>query len=498
MRRSPRSVAAPDTHPEQLDVAIVGAGLSGIGCACYLRREHPGLRFALFEARGASGGTWDQFRYPGVRADSDPQTLAFELSPWPGEAAFAPGAEILRYIRALAARYQIERHIRLRQRVRSAAWSSEQACWQIEVHRTGSGTRLQVQARWLLCAAGYFSYDAPYTPELPGITRYRGRVVHPQRWPSELEWAGKQVVVLGSGATAVTLVPALAQRAAHVTMLQRSPTYIVAAPSRDPLDALARRLLGARSAYRLIRRKNIVRQAAVYRLCRRYPRTARAVIRRLTARQLPGFYPLDRHFKPRYDPWDQRLCLAPDGDVFRAIREQRATVVTDTIETFTADSVRLRSGASLPAELLITATGFRLQAFGGIALSVDGQPVGVAERLAFRGMMVSGVPNFAYLLGYANGSWTLRVELVIRHLCRLLAHMRSCGHDVCVPRIPYPNMTTRPLLNLSSGYLRRSGRQFPRQGAYPPWRVPHSYFAERRMLEHGPIAHPDLHFSSVP
>lgn len=482
---------------EELDVAIVGAGLAGIGCACYLQRARPRLRFALFEARGASGGTWDQFRYPGVRADSDPQTLGFEFMPLESDSTVVPGAEVLRYVRELAREHGIEDRIRAHHRVHAAAWSSERARWLLDLKRTDNGAHLRVSACWLICATGYYRHDAPYTPELPGIEHYRGRVVHPQRWPKQVDYAGKQVVVIGSGSTATTLVPALAAQAAHVTMLQRSPSYVVAAPSADPLAARARRLLGVRRAHALIRQRNIARQVLVYRLARRHPYATRAVLRWLTARELPGFYPVGVHFRPGYDPWDQRLCVAPDGDLFAAIRNGRVTVVTDRIRGFTEDAITLGSGDRLAAQLVVSATGLRLEALGGIELSVDGNPVAPPKRLAFRGAMLGGVPNLAYLLGYTNASWTLRIELVARHLTRLLHYMSSHGYEACEPRVPYPNMTTRPLLNLASGYVQRSLDQLPRQGVYPPWQVPADYYADRRMLIQAPIEHRDLYFSRL-
>jgi cation diffusion facilitator CzcD-associated flavoprotein CzcO len=320
-------------------------------------------------------------------------------------------------------------------------------------------------------------------------------VIHPQQWPEDLDYAGKRVVVIGSGATAVTLVPAIAQVAGHITMLQRSPTYIMSLPSKDAIAKLLLRLFGPERGYQLARRKNILLQTTVYRLCQRYPKQARALIRRLTAAQLPEGYPVDEHFRPRYDPWDQRLCAVPDGDLFRTIRSGRAEVVTDTIQTFTRTGIRLTSGRELQTDIVVTATGLRLLAFGGMRFTVDGEPVELSDRLAFRGLMLSGMPNFAYLIGYTNASWTLKVGLVCEHFCRVLSHMDEHGYERCVPDLPYPNMTTTPLLDFSAGYVQRALDDFPKQGAYEPWRLAMSFQDDRRNLSDGPVEDRSLHFS---
>jgi monooxygenase len=492
-----RSATEEQTSIEELDVLIVGAGISGIGCAYYLQRENPTKSYAILEARAATGGTWDLFRFPGIRSDSDLQTFGFEFKPWEGEQAIADGPEVLRYIREAAAENGIDDRIRLNHRVLSAAWSSETARWLVEVERTDDSKRLQISVCWLFAGTGYYSYDAGYTPELPGIGYYRGRIVHPQQWPQKLDYAGKQVVVIGSGATAVTIIPAIAKRAGHVTMLQRSPSYIIPLPSKDALANLMQRVLGAERGYALARRKNIFQQAIVYKLCQRYPKRARAVIRWLNAKMLPEGYPVDEHFNPRYDPWDQRLCVVPDGDLFRVISDGSASVVTDTIETFTESGILLSSGRELPADIVVTATGLRLRAFGGIAFSVDGELVRLPERLAFKGMMLSGIPNYAYMVGYTNASWTLKVGLVCEHFSRLLRYMDEQGYDSCVPELPYPNMTTRPLLDFSAGYVLRSLEDFPKQGSYAPWQLPMDFNTDRRSLREGPVDDRNLRFSKL-
>ncbi|HET9094593.1 MAG TPA: NAD(P)/FAD-dependent oxidoreductase [Solirubrobacteraceae bacterium] len=478
---------------EHVDVLIIGAGLSGIGCAHYLQRRHPERRYLILEGRDRIGGTWDLFRYPGIRSDSDLHTFGFEFKPWVSRNAIAGGGEILEYLREAAREEGIEQHIRTGHRVTSAAWSSADARWSVTVERPGSSP-LRLSASWVYAGTGYYRYDGGYLPELPGLPTFAGRVVHPQRWPQNLDYAGQRVLIVGSGATAVTLVPAMARTAEHVTMLQRSPSYVMSIPRHDALATRLQRWLGSERGYAWTRRKNILQQTALYQFCQRFPRPARRLIRRLAARQLPPGYPVDVHFKPRYDPWDQRLCFVPSGDLFRSIREGRATVVTDEIETFTATGVRLASGQELEADVVVTATGLRLQALGGIALEVDGRPVDISRRVAFRGMMLDGVPNLAFLIGYTNASWTLKVGLVCEHLCRLLSHMDELGADTCVAELPYPNMPTRPLLDFRAGYVQRSLHELPRQGTHAPWRVAMGYRTDARLLR-GPVEHRNLHFS---
>jgi cation diffusion facilitator CzcD-associated flavoprotein CzcO len=481
---------------EHVDVLIIGAGISGIGCAYYLQKHHPQRSFRILEARESLGGTWDLFRYPGIRSDSDLHTFGFEFKPWVSENAIADGAEILDYIREAASENGIEDHIRTSHRVTSLSWSSVDACWFATVERTGA-LPLRMSADWVFAGTGYYRYDAGYLPELPGLQNFMGRVVHPQKWPRDLDYEGKRVLVIGSGATAVTLVPAMADKAAHVTMLQRSPSYIMSLPRKDPIANKLQQWLGPERGYEWARRKNILLQTGLYKFCQRFPKRARKLIRKLTIRQLPEGYPVDLHFKPRYDPWDQRLCFVPSGDLFRSIREGKASVVTDRIETFTAKGVRVGSGEELEADLIITATGLRLQAFGAIDMDVDGQPVDITKKVAFRGMMLDGLPNLAFLIGYTNASWTLKVGLVCEHFCRLLAHMDECGADTCVAELPYPNMPTRPLLDFKSGYVQRALNELPRQGMHSPWELAMSFKTDARVLRDGPVEDRNLHFSQV-
>jgi cation diffusion facilitator CzcD-associated flavoprotein CzcO len=481
---------------EHVDVLIIGAGISGIGCAYYLQKHHPQRSYRILEARERTGGTWDLFRYPGIRSDSDLHTFGFEFKPWVSENAIADGDEILDYIRAAARENRIDQHIRTNHRVMSLEWSSAKARWMATIERNGART-VKLTADWVFAGTGYYRYDAGYLPELPGLQNYMGRVVHPQRWPQDLDYEGKRVLVIGSGATAVTLVPAMAEKAAHVTMLQRSPSYIMSLPRKDPLAVWLQQRFGAERGYALARRKNILLQTGLYKFCQRFPRQARKLIRSLTVKQLPEGYPVDLHFKPRYDPWDQRLCFVPSGDLFRSIREGKASVVTDRIATFTPRGVRLATGQELEADIIITATGLRLQAFGGIALYVDGERVDISQKVAFRGMMLGGVPNMAFLIGYTNASWTLKVGLVCEHFCRLLAHMDEGAFDTCVVEPPYPHMETRPLLDFKAGYVQRSLHELPRQGMHSPWELAMSFRTDARVLRDGPIEDRNLRFSQV-
>ncbi|RKG99408.1 NAD(P)/FAD-dependent oxidoreductase [Corallococcus sp. CA053C] len=482
--------------PEHFDVLIVGAGLSGIGAACYLQREHPSKSYALLEGRGATGGTWDLFHYPGIRSDSDLHTFGYEFKPWTDKKSIAGADAILAYLRETAAEYGIDRKIRLHHKVHGAAWSSSDARWVVDVERTDTGERLKLSCRWLFCAAGYYRYDQGFTPRFEGTERFQGPILHPQHWPEHVDYKDKRVVIIGSGATAVTMVPAMAGAAAHVTMLQRTPTYIVSIPSEEWLAKVLRKVLPKAWAHALMRRKNIGMQRFIWRFCQRFPRAARRLIRWTNTRLLPKGYPVDEHFNPPYNPWTQRLCIVPDADLFKAISSGQASVVTDHIETFTEKGLRLKSGQELEADLIVTATGLNVQALGGIALSVDGAPVKLADRVAFKGMMLSGVPNFALALGYTNASWTLKVGLLCEHFCRLLAYMDAHGYTICNPELSNPAMPTRPLLDFAAGYVQRAIDSLPRQGDQSPWLMPMDYHADTRLLREDAVTDPHLRFSS--
>jgi cation diffusion facilitator CzcD-associated flavoprotein CzcO len=475
-----------------VDVLIVGAGLSGIGAAHHIQSAFPHRTYTILEARDAIGGTWDLFRYPGVRSDSDMHTLGYRFRPWTQARAIADGPSILHYIRDTATAAGIDRHIRFGHRVVRAAWSTEDGRWTVEAVHDGQPVRLT--ADFLYVCSGYYRYDAGHMPDFPGIERYRGTVVHPQHWPVDLDYAGKRVVVVGSGATAVTLVPALTDRAAHVTMLQRSPTYIASLPTEDPIANRLRRMLGGRRAYPLIRWKNVALGTLIYRLSRRRPGMVKSMLRKAAARQLPSGYDIDTHFGPRYQPWDQRLCIAPDGDLFTAIRRGHASVVTDRIAEFTGTGLRLESGAELDADIVVTATGLRLLALGGMRLVVDGREVALPDTMAYKGMMLSGVPNFAFTVGYTNASWTLKADLVSEYVVRLLRYLDGRGYDWCVPTNDDPSLTTRPLLDFQAGYVLRSVHEFPRAGSRPPWRLGMSYAHDVVKLRYGRINDGTLRF----
>ncbi len=482
---------------EHLDVLIVGAGLSGIGAAHHQQRRHPGRTYALLEARQDLGGTWDLFRYPGVRSDSDMHTLGFGFRPWREAKAIADGPAILRYLRETAQAYGIDRRIRFGQRVVRAAWSSADARWTVEVEQAATGATVRLTCDFLLGCTGYFRYDEGYTPDFDGVERFGGPVVHPQHWPEDLDVAGRRVVVIGSGATAVTLVPALAAEGARVTMLQRSPTYIASLPSVDPFAEWARRVLPERLAFPTVRWKNILQQIALYQLSRRRPGTMKRLLRKVLDAELPAGYDIDRHFSPRYDPWDQRLCLVPDGDLFRAIRAGTASVVTGEIEAFGERGIRLRSGEELEADVVVTATGLNLLMFGGIELEVDGRPVALPTRMTYKGMMLEGVPNFAFAMGYTNSSWTLKADLTGEYVGRLLAHMARHGHTVCVPRNADPTVERRPLLDFGAGYVLRSLASLPKSGSKAPWKLRMNYAADVVALRFGPVDDGVMSFSAA-
>lgn len=481
---------------EHLDVLIVGAGLSGIGAAYHIRSAFPDRTYAILEARDTIGGTWDLFRYPGVRSDSDMHTLGYRFRPWNQAKAIADGPSILRYVRDTAAQAGIDRHIRFGYRVVRAEWSTQDGRWTVEaVH----GDRaVCLTASFLYLCTGYYDYDTGYTPALSGTERFRGTIVHPQHWPDDLDYTGKRVVVIGSGATAVTLVPAMVERAAHVTMLQRSPTYVLSLPGEDAIANRLRRLLGPRRAYPIVRWKNVLMGTLIYQLSRRHPQAVRSMIRKAAVRQLPPGYDVDTHFKPRYQPWDQRLCIVPDGDLFAAIRHGRASVVTDEIAEFTGSGLRLRSGTELEADIVVTATGLRLLAFGGMRLAVDGNDVALADTMAYKGMMLGGVPNFAFTIGYTNASWTLKADLVAGYVVRLLRYMDAHGYDQCVPTNDDPTLTTRPLLDFQAGYVLRSIDEFPKAGSRPPWQLGMSYAHDVLKLRYGPIDDGAMRFPRRP
>lgn len=460
---------------EYVDVVIVGAGLSGIGAGYRVQTELPGTSYAILEAREAMGGTWDLFRYPGIRSDSDMFTLGYPFEPWRDAKSIADGPSILRYITETARRYGIDERIRYGTKVLAARWSSADARWTLTL-RQGTETRT-LSCRFLYSCAGYYDYDQGHAPEFPGAETFSGTMVHPQFWPEDLDYAGKKVVVIGSGATAVTLVPAMAEQAELVTMLQRSPTWISAVPGRDKQADKIRELLPPGLAHRLIRTKNILFNVGFYQYCRRRPEAARKLLTGLTTRILKDPQLVAEHFTPEYNPWDQRLCAVPDADFFKAMRKGKAEVVTDHIDSFVPEGIRLRSGRVLPADIVVSATGLKLLAFGGISLEVDGEAVNLSDRFVWQGTMLTGVPNFAVCIGYTNASWTLRADLTSRLVCKVIAHMDRRGYDAVAPE-PQGELTEHPLLDLASGYIQRSIGDFPRQGDRHPWKVRQNYLLD--------------------
>jgi len=479
---------------EHLDVLIVGAGLSGIGAAHHLQQRCPGKSYAILEARASTGGTWDLFRYPGIRSDSDMHTLGYNFRPWTDPKSIAEGPKILDYIRDTARDGGIDAKIRLQHRVVSAEWSSDRARWSVGVERGDTGETLTLTCDFLYMCSGYYRYDQGYTPDFPGIERFGGEVVHPQHWPEDLDYAGKRVVVIGSGATAVTLVPAMAADAAKVTMLQRSPTYVVSMPGEDGIANWLRRFLPDRAVYTIVRWKNVTLQGLSYRLSRRRPELMKKLLRRGLVRVLPAGYDIDTHFTPRYNPWDQRLCLVPDADLFKALGEGSAEVVTDRIAGFDEGGIELESGARLDADVVITATGLNVLFLGGMKVTIDGEQPEMATTMVYKGMMLEGFPNFAFALGYTNASWTLKADLVSEYVCRLLNHMDAGGYDVCVPRITDPSVTEEPLLDFNSGYVLRALDGLPKQGSKEPWKLRQSYPFDLRAMRRGLLVDGSMQF----
>ncbi len=491
---TPPPDAPPD--PADLDVVVVGAGLSGIAAGYHLQTESPGQTYAVLEARGAIGGTWDLFKYPGLRSDSDMQTYGYAFQPWRGARSIADGAEILDYIRSTAVEHGVDRHVRYHRRLTHAAWASETARWTLTVERTDAGETERLTCRFLLMCSGYYSYDHGHAPVFTDRDRFRGPIVHPQFWPPDLDWAGQRVVVIGSGATAVTLVPALARTAAHVTMLQRSPTYVISQPSRDRVVDWLRGHLPERLAYRIARARSVATRLLFYAVSRWQPgRIKRALVRQVE-RALPGI-DVETHFTPRYDPWDERICVVPDEDLFQAIRSGAASVVTDRIERFTETGLRLQSGAELEADLVVTATGLEVHLMGDVQIEVDGVAVAVVDCLVYRGVMLSGVPNLASVFGYTNTSWTLRADLSCEYVCRLLNHLDKKGYGSATP-VRDPSMTGSPFLDFSSGYVERARAELPQQGPSGPWRNRQNYVRDAVTMRHAPVDDGVLAFTPAP
>ncbi len=471
---------------EHLDVLIIGAGLSGIGAGCHLAMRCPGKSFALLEARDTIGGTWDLFRYPGIRSDSDMYTLGYSFRPWQEAKAIADGPSILKYVRETAAAYGVDRKIRFNHAVKRIAWSTADAVWTVEAEQGPDRTPARFTCGFLFTCTGYYDYSGGYTPDFPGVAGYGGQLVHPQAWPADLDYAGKQVVVIGSGATAVTLVPAMARTAAHVTMLQRSPTYIVSRPAEDAFANWLRLKLPAKLAYGVTRWRNVFLTMFFYNMARKKPEKFKAGVMKGVRAQLGPDYDVATHFTPRYNPWDQRLCLVPDSDLFHSLRDGTASIVTDTIETFTPGGLRLASGRELAADVVVTATGLKMILLGGVEVLVDGTRVDLSRSMSYKGMMFSGVPNLAAAFGYTNASWTLKADLTSAYVCRLLQYMDRRNMQICTPT-KTAEVAEVPFLNFTSGYVQRASDILPRQGTTTPWKLHQNYARDLVALRYGRV-----------
>ncbi len=479
---------------EHLDVVIVGAGISGISAAWHLQDRCPTKSYAILERRDDLGGTWDLFKYPGIRSDSDMFTLGFRFRPWTSATAIADGSAIKDYLKKTVAESGIDKHIRYRQRVAAAEWSDADNQWTVTVERDGEQEILT--SSFVFACSGYYNYDEGYSPEFRGSADFEGTIIHPQHWPEDLDYAGKRVVVIGSGATAVTLIPALANSGAgHVTMLQRSPTYVGSLPNPDPFAARVNTALPTKPAFAFNRWKAILFQMAQYQLSRRFPQYMRKTLMTMAKRRLPEGYDVERHFGPSYKPWDERLCLAPNGDLFRTIRKGQADVVTDTIDRFTKAGIRLTSGEELEADIIVTATGLNLQLFGGAAIRRNGQPVNLHDTMAYKGMMLTGLPNMAFTIGYTNASWTLKADLVSEFFCRVLNHMDSKGFDKVVPGQPSDDIEERPLMDFTPGYVLRALDYLPKAGSRTPWRLKQNYLLDINLIRRGKVGDEALQFS---
>jgi monooxygenase len=478
-----------------VDVVIVGAGLSGIGTAVHLTTTCPGKSYVILEGRERLGGTWDLFRYPGIRSDSDMYTLGYSFKPWTDAKAIADGPAILSYIRDTATEHGVDRHIRYQHRVLRAVWSSKRARWTVIALDGASGKEVEFTSRFVFMCSGYYDYAAGHTPDFAGRERFRGRIVHPQKWTEDIDYEGKRVVVIGSGATAVTLVPELAKRAAHVTMLQRSPTYIVSAPDKDKIADWMRARLPSKTAYAAARWKNVLRGMAFFGYSRRFPASAKKLFVGAVAKQVGNVVDVATHFTPSYKPWDQRVCLVPNGDLFKSLRSGKASMVTDVIETFTERGILLRSGTEIEADLVVTATGLNVKFLGGMTIEVDGQKIEPAKTMVYKGMMLSDVPNFALFMGYTNASWTLKCDLTSEFACRLIRYMDKHKIVKTVPRRTDPKLKEEPMIDFTSGYVQRAVGEMPKQGSFAPWKLYQNYALDRLLLRRAPIADRAMEFS---
>ena len=480
-----------DSH---LDVLIVGAGLSGIDAAVHIGRDLPDKKYAVLEQRGELGGTWSLFKYPGIRSDSDMYTLGFGFRPWDGKHAIADGPDILRYLKETAAEYGVDEHIRYHRKATRYEWSSADRRWTVTVDNSETGETETLTCDFLFSTSGYYNYDAGYTPDWPGFDDYRGTVVHPQHWPDDLDYEGKRVVVIGSGATAVTLIPSMAEKAGHITMLQRTPTYIISQPKIDPIAETIKKIAPKKQRAKMIHTRYAAITIGFYEFCRRNPTAAKVLLKRWAKMHLPKDFDYDTHLTPPYDPWDQRLCVVPNADLFRAIHSHKVDIVTDHIDHFTEKGIVLRSGEELEADVVVTATGLDVVAMGGADFVVDGQKVDMGERFTYKALMLSDIPNFAFIIGYSNASWTLKADLVCEYVVRLLKYMTKHDHQVVVPRVQ-DDLAPEPVMDLTSGYLQRAAGRLPVAGDQDPWRLKHNWYYDRKFIRKSKINDGVVEFS---
>lgn len=483
--------------PEHIDVLIVGAGISGVGAGYHLKANSPGKSFAILEGRETMGGTWDLFKYPGIRSDSDMYTLGYSFRPWTDPKAIADGPSILKYVKDTAREHGIDKHIRFSHKVISADWSTPDALWHIKAERGPLKEPVNFTANFLFMCGGYYNYDEAFTPEFDGREDFKGEVIHPQFWPEDMDYSGKKVVVIGSGATAMTLVPSMTDKAAHVTMLQRTPTYVVSRPGTDAFANFMRKYLPSKLAYGITRWKNVLMGMYFYRMCMKQPAKVKDYLLGMVREEM-GDEEVKKHFTPTYNPWDQRVCLVPDSDLYGALKSGKASVVTDHIDRFTENGIKLKSGETLDADIIVTATGLKLQVWNGLDVSVDGKLMTASDTMAYKGFMYSGIPNMASSFGYTNASWTLKCDLTCEYVCRLLNHMDAKGLDQATPSFTEGDVEVEPWLDLKSGYVQRAMESFPKQGSKTPWKLHQNYAKDLVMLRFGSLHDDGMVFSKKP